>query len=94
MPGRGSFTTGSGDEYQYEIGDYRTTDGRDHTSHENTTWSRLNSSDIEFARVTVFRPGREDDGIWTTVYGPYLDADTLEANLVAAFDDYDYGELL
>jgi hypothetical protein len=69
--------------------------GSDHDYQRGATWDKLDSDDLDFARISVTKEGGTGEAQIVTFYGPYLDQDDLEHELDAAFDDNDaYGEVV
>jgi hypothetical protein len=90
---RGSWESDSGDEYRYEVVQYRML-GNDHIYERGASWDKLDSDDLDFARISVTREGGSGEAQIVTFYGPYLDQDDLEHELDAAFRDDNYGEVV
>lgn len=92
MAVRGRFSTDSGDEYQYNVVQYRMTDS-DRTYVRGATPEKLDSAELDWVRLYISDPkGDPTGGIYATLYGPYLDVEDMEYELAAWFDESDYGE--
>ena len=89
MPVRGSFTSGD-DEYNYNVGSFREL-GNDHDYVRGITEDRLNSDELDFARIEITKEGDSDYSQWITLYGPYLDIEDIEGELEVMYEEGDYG---
>lgn len=69
--------------------------GSDHDYVRGASWDKLDSFDLDFARISVTKEGGTGDAQIVTFYGPYLGQDVLENELDAAFDENgEYGEVV
>jgi hypothetical protein len=67
----------------------------DHTYERGASWDKLDSEDLDWARISVTKEGGTGESQIVTFYGPYLDQDDMEHELDAAFDENDaYGEVV
>lgn len=68
--------------------------GSDHDYVRGASWDKLDSEDLDFARISVTKEGGTGDAQIVTFYGPWLSEDNLEYELDAAFDSDAYGEVV
>lgn len=94
MAVRGVIANDSGDEFGYEVVQYKMrSKGRVYVG-RSANYAKLDSRDIDWARIYVHRKGNKDEGLYTTLWGPYLSRSTIEGELSVVMDDDNYLEAI
>lgn len=94
MAVRGEFTNDAGDNFEYEVVQYKMRGPRVYKA-RSASYAKLDTSDIDWVRIHVTRNGGDgSDGLFTTMWGPYLNQSTIESELAVLMDDDGYLEAI
>lgn len=92
MAVRGEFTNDAGDEFTYEVVQYKMRGNSRVYKGRSANYDKLDSRDIDWARFQVRRKDGDGDGLYTQMWGPYLSRSTVEGELSVTMDDENYLE--
>lgn len=90
---RGTFTNDAGDDFNYEVVQYKMRGPRIYKA-RSANFAKLDSRDIDWARIQVTRKDDSREGLYTTLWGPYLSRNTIELELGAAMGTDEYMEAI
>lgn len=94
MAVRGRFQSRTKGEFRYEVEQYKMASRERLYAGSGATWAKLDSIDLGYIRVFVYRESDPAGGFYITKWGPWIQESDLEDHLVEIVEDDYYSEVV